>query len=1171
MNLKIPLLLCSISFCSWHHISSQSQTKDRMSEIPGSTAGRFYEGKDRVLYNYTSDCTKSWVYKSTDEGKSWDPIVNISFPKESEFNLSSDGTLFTKNHNEAYYSTDNGDSWTPFQTSNWSSYKYLCGSSVDNIFVLVGSAVYRSTSQGANWTKVINNVNGTKMIFYQDPSTQFLYICSENEIFQSKNLGMNWNSLFKDRFSGVEMPRMISGANNRIYLAGHDYIWVLSNQGTLRTKTNLVKSSQRMVHLCQTDSGRLMAFEFSSNYYSDNEGGSWKEYNNSSGLVLNQLFHSSFGVLFGTADHNSGIYRSEDRGQSWQISTKGIQGSMVMDILHLTKDRYFVMNENGYYLTEDGGRNYILIHQLKSRYYLNAYSKYKLMCVLGDHFFYADGNEIYRYHIVNGQKKLIYTITQSGFNGMACNASNQMLFFSTRSNLYRSSDLGDRWVKLRTPVTVESMGQPIITNEALVINIGPSIYRSMDYGNQWTRTGDFPDFVDVLHSPYPSMIYFVQRDSLGYTDLFQSFDAGLSWLKFDISDPLPNREEFAVWINNQGDLFLKGFGGEVYRSFDMGQSFALYHDIGENETGIFVGDDQRLYVKGNCFFYRLAEPTSDRKIAKGILFKDDDQNCNQEPTESAQSGVQIRVSDANLTRFLYSNPVGEFYFEPPAGDFELEASNISKFQNSCILKLNGASLDFTKTIELGLQELKKCSEPEVDLSIPLLRRCFESTIYLRYGNKGTDIAKKAEIELILDPYLVFVRSSHPNVLVNGDTVRFILGDLPRDFYDRLEITVKVSCTAQLGQKHCIEASIGSDVACDPESSAIIKTSASCMGDSVLLTISNLSSVATSSLRSWKLLELDQNSIQTIASGFFKLKGFENKSFSILASEREQLFSAEQEESYPYNKVSQTPVSNCLNHPGFRNSIDEDEPFYDLECRTNVGSYDPNDITGLPHGLGPDKRIEDQQELEYTIRFQNTGTDTAFHVAIVNDLRTTNLDPGSIVLGSSSHPYVMSLVNGNSLIFSFNNIMLPDSHVNPIQSNGFFKYKIKPRKQLPRNIQLQNRASIYFDYNDPVETNTELHTIGLPLVSSDTDITPTEDIAFFLSPNPVFDFVRLHFTGVDRGISRFEIRDLWGRRAKWVWYDANSHIVDIRNCPVGIYFVYLEMEDGRRLCQKLVKQ
>ncbi|HRH37323.1 MAG TPA: hypothetical protein PK760_03200, partial [Flavobacteriales bacterium] len=46
----------------------------------------------------------------------------------------------------------------------------------------------------------------------------------------------------------------------------------------------------------------------------------------------------------------------------------------------------------------------------------------------------------------------------------------------------------------------------------------------------------------------------------------------------------------------------------------------------------------------------------------------------------------------------------------------------------------------------------------------------------------------------------------------------------------------------------------------------------------------------------------------------------------------------------------------------------------------VGSYDPNDKTVEPASLTPELLAGDP-ELEYTIRFQNTGTDTAFTVVV----------------------------------------------------------------------------------------------------------------------------------------------------------------------------------------------
>ena len=48
-------------------------------------------------------------------------------------------------------------------------------------------------------------------------------------------------------------------------------------------------------------------------------------------------------------------------------------------------------------------------------------------------------------------------------------------------------------------------------------------------------------------------------------------------------------------------------------------------------------------------------------------------------------------------------------------------------------------------------------------------------------------------------------------------------------------------------------------------------------------------------------------------------------------------------------------------------------------------FDPNDKEVTPEGAGPDHLTQISDELEYRIRFQNTGNDTAFDVTIYDRL------------------------------------------------------------------------------------------------------------------------------------------------------------------------------------------
>lgn len=153
--------------------------------------------------------------------------------------------------------------------------------------------------------------------------------------------------------------------------------------------------------------------------------------------------------------------------------------------------------------------------------------------------------------------------------------------------------------------------------------------------------------------------------------------------------------------------------------------------------------------------------------------------------------------------------------------------------------------------------------------------------------------------------------------------------------------------------------------------------------------------------------------------------------------------------------------------GDENPLDNEE----CESQTVQGSFDPNDKLVTPEGF-----ISAATELTYLIRFQNTGNDTAFNV-VVRDTLDSGLDPSTLELGASSHPYTFELSGERQLTFRFNNIQLPDSFINEPSSHGFLSYKVKPWSD-GRDTVIENAANIYFDFNLPVRTNKVTSYIGV---------------------------------------------------------------------------------------------
>ncbi|MBK8363656.1 MAG: T9SS type A sorting domain-containing protein [Bacteroidetes bacterium] len=161
----------------------------------------------------------------------------------------------------------------------------------------------------------------------------------------------------------------------------------------------------------------------------------------------------------------------------------------------------------------------------------------------------------------------------------------------------------------------------------------------------------------------------------------------------------------------------------------------------------------------------------------------------------------------------------------------------------------------------------------------------------------------------------------------------------------------------------------------------------------------------------------------------------------------------------------------------------------------TGSYDPNDKAVSVSKIYTNQ-LPNVPFLDYLIRFQNTGNDTAFTV-VVRDTMSQLLDMSTFATINSSHTVEIDYQPlSRVLAFTFSNILLADSNVNEPMSHGFIHFKVKPITNLVDGDEIGNTAGIYFDFNPPVITNTAVTQILLP-----TRINQISDFKFGLYPNP----------------------------------------------------------------------
>ena len=171
------------------------------------------------------------------------------------------------------------------------------------------------------------------------------------------------------------------------------------------------------------------------------------------------------------------------------------------------------------------------------------------------------------------------------------------------------------------------------------------------------------------------------------------------------------------------------------------------------------------------------------------------------------------------------------------------------------------------------------------------------------------------------------------------------------------------------------------------------------------------------------------------------------------------------------------------------------------------AYDPNDKLVDPIGIDESKYTLFGEELTYTVRFQNTGTDTAFTVRI-EDLLDANLNWETFRPIGASHDFTTSLYDDGRVVFLFENILLPDSTTNEPRSHGFISFSIMPKDNLQENTPIYNTADIYFDFNPAIVTNTTLNSYVSQLPTSVENIYSEIELLAFPNPFDLHSFIEL---------------------------------------------------------------
>ncbi len=228
----------------------------------------------------------------------------------------------------------------------------------------------------------------------------------------------------------------------------------------------------------------------------------------------------------------------------------------------------------------------------------------------------------------------------------------------------------------------------------------------------------------------------------------------------------------------------------------------------------------------------------------------------------------------------------------------------------------------------------------------------------------------------------------------------------------------------------------------------------------------------------------------------------------------------------------------------------------------IGAYDPNDKMEAHGESILHAAFSTNDYLTYTIRFENTGTASAINVR-VNDVLNAQLDASTIRMISASHSYVMDRV-GNNINWHFDDIMLPPSIANTNIGKGYITFQIKPMSGYTVGDVIPNAASIYFDFNPPIITNT----FNTEFVQQ-LGVDEFENSDFVFYPNPVSDWLTVIVRG-NASIANIVVYDVLG---KTVFTQKTAVVttqtIDLSSVSKGLYLIEVTTDANQKVIKKLI--
>jgi hypothetical protein len=127
----------------------------------------------------------------------------------------------------------------------------------------------------------------------------------------------------------------------------------------------------------------------------------------------------------------------------------------------------------------------------------------------------------------------------------------------------------------------------------------------------------------------------------------------------------------------------------------------------------------------------------------------------------------------------------------------------------------------------------------------------------------------------------------------------------------------------------------------------------------------------------------------------------------------------------------------------------------------------------------------------------------------------------------------------------------DSNTNEPLSHGFVRYRIQPKTNLSAGDSITNFAAIYFDFNEPVITNTAKTIIILPTGIPSATATQGK---LFVFPNPAENSINISGIQLEHGKAQVRLTDIYGKLILAKTITTSTATLETDHLSTGIYLI-----------------